>query len=167
MSVTFQHISALSNILTQTQTHAITHWDESTYARAIGWGLFFEMIVLKRRADDCVENQEDEEDMNAKDQAWITSLLNDKTGGEKCSELAAWGHVTPSELRDARNLIDRYILHSPFIDLNQRLLRLVLQRKDTKAATFVQERFVVDTSLQVAHTIHKLLKKSVEAASTP
>ena len=171
MSVTFQHISTLCNILTQTQTRDITQWDENTYARAIGWGLFFETIMLKRRANNCSQDEEeDEESMNLTDQTWITSLLEDEEeeeGNKQNDKLAAWRQVTPSELRDARNLIDRYILHSPFIDLNQMLLRLVLQRKDTKATSYIHERFVVDTSLQVAHTIQKLLKKSVEAASSP
>ena len=141
-------------------------WNEKTYIRALGWGTFFENIMTERHSNKHTTSDSESYMMHAKDQVWMTAVLAGEDGTEDPHILQALRHVAPLELSAARDLIDRYILHSPFIDLNQPLLCLVLRRPESKAAVYLQERYLVDTTLQVAHTIQKLLKNSITTNTT-
>ena len=143
--VTWEQLSALGTILSQTQTRDILQWDTNTYKRAIGWGQYF--------AQACANVKEDQP---------ISTLFikcldkHDTNESELIQQVLS--QVMVSELND---IVDRSILHSPFIDLNQSLLQCVLQRTPSKAAEYLKERYLVDTTLQVAHKIHTLLERTV------
>ena len=173
-AVNWEHFHALGTVLSQTQTRDVTQWNAKTYTRAIGWGLFFETVMAQRnsigssgiqenRGESNRQDQQDHQDHQ--DQQWINDMLAENQNEQQENNAAVvdtWKHVSVVELRNARHLIDRYILHSPYIDLNQPLVCCVLQRTSSKAAEHLKERYIVDTTLQVAHTINRLLEKSVK-----
>lgn len=143
--VTYEQLSALGTMLSQTQTRDLLQWDANTYKRAIGWGQYFEKACATVKEDQPIST------------LFVKCLDKHET---KESELIhqVLSQVMVSELND---IVDRSILHSPFIDLNQSLLQCVLQRTPSKAAEYLKERYLVDTTLQVAHKIHALLERTV------
>tara|TARA_B100000780_G_C20852063_1_gene338648 strand:+ start:84 stop:632 length:549 start_codon:yes stop_codon:yes gene_type:complete len=166
----YTHFQALATILVQTQTRDITQWNEDTYTRALGWGLYFETTFKELQQIHQQSNTNtDSSTFDNENQEWISNILtntsNNSNNQDDENDIMALKQITPTDLLETRDLIDRYILHSPFIDLNQTLLAVVLQRPGSKAIMYLQDRYRVDTTLQVAHTIHTLLKKSIAAAT--
>jgi hypothetical protein len=162
-SFTIEQFIALGNILLQTQTINMRQWDEKTYARAIGWGHFFEATMIKYINN----NNHSSSSFNLEENITnVCQCLKDKKNDANNQVIYQMlSRVTVGELKDTCNLIDRYILHSPYIDLNQQLLVCVLQRTPSKSVEYLKDRYFVDTTLQVAHQINSLLQKAVANSS--
>ena len=93
-----------------------------------------------------------------------------------------WSQIPLDDLRRARTrLVDRYILHSPFVDANPTLVRLVLDRAAASdgggggdagrraIARLLDERYAVDSALAAAHEslglLRSVMKTNVAAAN--
>lgn len=167
------HLSVFASVLGRTQTPEIALWDADAYARAVGWGAYFEKLVEKVRPRLSKSDSSSSSAAQGEDDAWLRACLNDSGALEK--DLNAewvqgfWAQIRLDDLRCARTrLVDRYILHSPFIDANPALIRLVLDRAAqsdggagpgrSAIATLLDERHAVDNALAAAHESLEILR---------
>ena len=99
------------------------------------------------------KGQEEEEEVE-EERAWVRMF---------------WAQVSVDDLRQARlRLVDRYILHSPFVDANPALVRLVIDRATgggehhlAEIVHLLKERAAVDATLVAAHESLELLRSSL------
>ena len=198
------HLHALGAVLRRTQTQELTLWDAQAYTRAIGWGLFFESWARQARPAAVSESRIDNTDGDSDNDAWFCAFVDDalrRHRGSRAGAAAAdnvdydnnnddtspkviadlWHQVPFADVRWARRrIVDRFILHSPFIDLNPKLLQLVLQRTEiegdkrndngdkeaAEVAKLLRERFDVDSAFAVATDIQHLLRAAVQHEPT-
>lgn len=173
------HLAAFARVLARTQTPEVSLWDAQAYERAVGWGAYFEKQVaqLRPHKDGFEKGSAAAEQEALDDDAWLHACLHAPDAalaeeGADDSDAAwvksFWRRIHLTDLRDARaRLVDRYILHSPFIDANPTLIRLVLDRAGgddhglNSTARLLDERYKVDSALAAAHESLQLLRSAL------
>jgi len=177
------HLSVFASVLGRTQTPEIALWDAAAYAHAVGWGAYFEKQVarLRPRSSEGASAASAAGDQG-EDDAWLRACL-DRSGALEDDVNAEWvrgfwAQTGLADLRCARTrLVDRYILHSPFIDANPALIRLVIDRAVVSdggdgsgrraIASLLDERFAVDSALAAAHESLELLRSVTKKHVSP
>ena len=162
-------MEAFARILARTQTQELALWDSTAYENALGWGAYFEKITASLRP---VLPEDGGQRAPYKNEKQDNEWLQNCSKNLQAWEAKFWGNVSMSDLRNARtSLVDRHILHSPYVDANPALIQLVLERskkngKMSAIAKLLEERYRVDNAVSVAHQSLHILRSALDELQT-